>query len=89
MPHKKRTLQEFRINAQIGEYDIDNIVLVLGSDVNVIPKIIWELMGKPKLLWSPIALKMVNQQKIIPFSRLESVWIDIEGVKSTATFVVI
>ena len=68
---------------------MDNIVLDLGSDVNVMPKRTWELMGKPKLLWSPIALKMANQQKNIPFGILESVWIDIEGVRSTATFEVI
>jgi len=86
---KKRTSQEFRINAQIGEYDIDNIVLDLGSNVNVIPKRTWELMGNPKLVWSPIALKLANQQKIIPFGRLELVWIDIEGVRSIAAFEVI
>lgn len=32
---------------------------------------------------------MVNQQKIIPFGRIESILIDIEGVRSTATFEVI
>ena len=84
-----RTSQEFRINAQIGEYDIDNIVLDLGSDVNVMPKKAWELMGKPKLVWSPIALKLANQQKITPFGILESEWIDIEGIRSIATFEVI
>lgn len=53
------------------------------------PKKTWELMGKPTLVWSPIALKIENQQKILPFGRLESVWIDIEGVRSTTTFEVI
>jgi len=86
---KQRTSQEFRINAQIGEYDIENIVLDLGSDVNAMPKKTWELMGKTKLAWSPIALKLVNQQKIIPFGRMESVWIDIECVRSKTTFEVI
>jgi len=41
---KNRTSQEFKINAQIREFDIDNIVLGLGSDVNVLPKRTWELM---------------------------------------------
>ena len=68
---------------------MDNIVLDLGSDVNVMPKRIWELMGKPKLVWSSIHLRMANQQNISPFGRMESVWIDIEGVRSTATFEVI
>lgn len=64
-------------------------MLDLGSDVNVVPKKTWELMGKPKLVWSPISLKLANQHKIVPFGRLELVWIDIEGVRSTTTFEVI
>lgn len=32
---------------------------------------------------------MANQQNIIPFGKLESMLIDIEGVRSTATFEVI
>lgn len=46
-------------------------------------------MGKAKLVWSPIHLRMANQHKIIPFERLELVTIDIEGVRSTTTFEVI
>jgi hypothetical protein len=36
--HKKRTNGEFGFNAHIGEYDIDNVILDLGFDVNVLPK---------------------------------------------------
>ena len=35
---KPRISREFRINAQIGDYDIEDIVIDLGSYVNVIPK---------------------------------------------------
>jgi len=51
---KKRTNREFQLNAHVGDYDMDNIILYLGYDVNVIPKKTWEMMGKPKLIWSPI-----------------------------------
>jgi hypothetical protein len=44
---KKRTNREFILSAQIGEYDVDNVILDLGSDVNVLPKKTWEMMGKP------------------------------------------
>jgi len=64
-------------------------VINLGSDVNVMPKMTWEIMGRPKLVWSPIALKMANQQKIVPFGRLEAMWIDIDGIRRTTTFEVI
>jgi hypothetical protein len=50
---KKRTNGEFRLSAQIREYDVDNIILDFGSDVNVLQKKKWEMMGKTKLIWSP------------------------------------
>jgi hypothetical protein len=36
--HRKRTNKEFRFSVQIGEYDVDNVILDLGYDVNVLPK---------------------------------------------------
>jgi len=47
---RKRTNGEFRLSAQIGEYDMDNVILDLGSDENVLHKNTWEMMGKPKLI---------------------------------------
>ena len=38
-----------RLSAQIGEYDMDQVILDLGSEANVVEKKTWELMGKPKL----------------------------------------
>jgi len=55
---------------------MDDIVIDMGSDVNVIPKRTWEMMGKPKLVLSPVQLRLRNQQKIISFGRLEIVVID-------------
>ena len=46
-------------------------------------------MGEPKLEWSTIQLRMVNQQKIIPLGRLQKVMVDIAGVKAQADFEVI
>jgi hypothetical protein len=64
---KRRTNKELHLNAQIGEYDIDYVVLDLGSEVNVMTKQTWALMGKPKLIYSPIRLRMANQQVVSPF----------------------
>jgi hypothetical protein len=33
---RKRTNGEFKLSAQIGEYDVDNFILDLGSNVNVL-----------------------------------------------------
>jgi hypothetical protein len=49
----------------IGEYDVDNVILDLGSDVNVLPKQTWEMMGENELVWSHVQLRLVNQHKIV------------------------
>ena len=46
-------------------------------------------MGKPKLIYSPIMLKMANQQAISLFGRLEHVPVDIDGVRTFVDFKVI
>jgi len=52
--HKNRTSGEFRLSVYIGDYDMDRVILDLGFDVNVLSKKIWEMMGKLKLIWSPV-----------------------------------
>ena len=82
----RRKNKELHLNAQIGEYDIDYVVLDLGSEINVMTKQTWALMEKPKLIYSPIRLRMANQQDITPFGRLEHVLVDIDGVRMFAEF---
>lgn len=45
----KRTGRKVRLTVQIEEYEIDKVILDLGSDVNVFPKKTWERMGRPML----------------------------------------
>jgi hypothetical protein len=49
----------------------------------------WALMGKPKLIYSPIRLNMANQQVVSPFGRLEHVPVDINKVRTFSDFEVI
>jgi hypothetical protein len=58
---KRRTNKELHLNVHIGDYDIDYVVLDLGSEVNVMTKHTWALLGKSKLIYSPIRLMMANQ----------------------------
>ena len=51
-----RTRRELRLTAQIGEFEMDEVILDLGSEVNVVNKQTWEQMGSPKLARSPIHL---------------------------------
>ena len=78
-----------RLTAQIGEYEMDQVTLDLGSDMNFLPKQKWECMGRPALQQSPIQLRMVNQQKILPMGRLQGITVGIKGVSMLAYFEVI
>ena len=52
--NKFKSGRELRMSAQIGYYDMDYIILDLGSDVNIMTQRTWESMGNPCLEWSPI-----------------------------------
>jgi len=87
--HKKITNGEFKFSAQVGEYDIDNVILDFASNVKLLPKHTWEQMGKPKLLWSPIQLRLENQSKIVPIGRLTIIHVNIDRVHNFTEFEVI
>lgn len=88
--HKQNRIgKEMRISAYIGEHDMDQVILDLGSEVNVLANQTWELMGKKKLQLSLIQLRMVNQKNIIPLGRLADITVDFEGVCTTTDFEVI
>ena len=78
-----------RLSAMIGSYEMDEVVLDLGSEVNVMTKQTWEIMVKLKLAFSPIQLRLVNQQRVIPLGLLSSIPMDLDGVRSLADFEVI
>ena len=52
--HTLRTGREMRLMVQIGEYEMDQVILDLGLDANVLPNQTWECMGRPALQWSPM-----------------------------------
>jgi len=55
---KKRTSREFRLNVNIGDFNMGNAILDLGSYVNILLEKTWEEMGEPKLGYSNIQLKL-------------------------------
>jgi hypothetical protein len=85
---RKRTNKEFIFSAQI-EYDMDNGILDFRFDVNVLPNHTWELMGKPKLVWSHVQLRLVNQHKIVLIGHLTRVLANVDGVCNMVDFEVI
>lgn len=87
--HKTRKGREMRLTSQIGEYEMDQVILDLGSDANFFPKQTWEIMGIPTLQWSLIQLRMENEHNIIPMGRLHGATVDIEGTSTLGVFEVI
>jgi hypothetical protein len=49
------------LNANIGDFNMRNIILDLGLDVKIFPNKTWEAMGEPTLGYSNIQLKLKNQ----------------------------
>ena len=78
-----------RLSAVIGSYKMDEVVLDLGSKVNVMTKQTWDIMVKLKLAFSPIQLRLENQQRVIPLECMSSVPVDLNGVRSLPDFEVI
>ena len=68
---------------------MDEVILDLGSEVNVPTKQTWEQMGSPNLARSPIHLRLANQQRVSPLGQLPQVPVDIDGVHSFVDFEVI
>jgi hypothetical protein len=86
---KRRTSREFRLNANIGDFNVGDIILDLGSEVNFLPKKTWEALGEPTLEFSPIQLNLVNQHRVVPVGRLKGIPVDLDGVCTMEDFEVI
>jgi hypothetical protein len=74
------------LNANIGDFNMGDIILDLGSEVNVLPKKTWEAMGEPTLGFSPIQLKLENQHRVVPIGILKGILVDIDGVRTMEDF---
>jgi hypothetical protein len=66
-----------------------DIILDLGSEVNVLPKKTWEAMGEPKLGYSPIHVNLVNHDRVVPIGTLKGILVDLDGVRTMEDFGVI
>jgi hypothetical protein len=86
---RRRTCREYRPNANIGDFNMGDIILDLGLEVNVLPKKTWQCMREPTLRYSHVQSKLANQHRVIPIDRLKGVIVDLDGVCTKADFEVI
>ena len=78
-----------RMNIQIGDYEVDSVILDLGSDVNILTKQTWQKMGRPAFGWSPVQFWLDNQAKVQPAGRASNLVVNVEGMNIYANFDVI
>jgi hypothetical protein len=86
---RRRTRREFRLNVNNGDFNMGDIILDLGSKVNVLPKNAWKCMGEPTLGYSTVQLKVTNQHRVLPIGRIKGVTVDLDGVHTMEDFEVI
>jgi hypothetical protein len=51
---RRRTNREFRLKANIGDFNMGDIILDLGCELNVLPKKTWQCMGETTLGYSHV-----------------------------------
>jgi hypothetical protein len=86
---RRRTSREFMLKSNIKYFDMGDIILDIGSEVNVLPNKTWKCMGEPTLGYSPAHLKLANQHRVLPIGRLKGVTVDLDGVRTKENFEVI
>jgi hypothetical protein len=86
---RRRTSREFRLNANIGDFNMGDVIIDLGSEMNVLPKKTWQRMGEPTLGCSRVQLKLENHHILLPIGILKGVTIDLDGVRIVEFFEVI
>jgi hypothetical protein len=86
---RRRTSIELRLNANIGDFNMGDMILDLGSEVNVLLKNTWNCMGDPTLGYSLVQLKLENKHRVLPIGRLKGVTVDLDGVHTKANLEVI
>ena len=74
------------MNIQIGDYEVDSVILDLGSHVNILKKQPWQNMGRTTLGWSLMQSRLANQAKVQPIGHVSHLVVDLEGMKTYADF---
>ena len=77
------------MNIQIRDYEVDSVILDLRSDVNILTKQTWQLMGNPTLGWLLVQLWLANQVNVQPIGCVSNLVVNIEGMNMHAGFYVI
>jgi hypothetical protein len=86
---RRRTSKEFVLNANIGDFNMGDIILDLRFEVNVLHKKTWQCMGEPTLGYSLVQLALENQHRVLPVGRIKGAIVDLDGVRTMTHFEVI
>ena len=86
---QEKTGKEMCMNIQIGDYEVDSVILYLGSYVNIMRRDTWKNVGIPMMRWSPVQLRLANQARVTPIGRFLHLAVEVEGMKTYVDFDVI
>jgi hypothetical protein len=68
---------------------VQDVMLDLGSNMNILLKKLWEIMGIPQLVYSHIQMWLANQYKMYHIGFLEYVEVNIKTMKTMVDLEVI
>ena len=77
------------MNIQIGDYEVDFVILDLGSDVNILKRQTWKDMGSPMLSWCLVQLWLANHARVTPIDWVPHLAVEVQGMKTYVDFDVI
>jgi len=89
MPEKKGDLRRPVIPIHIGAHTFDEAVCNLRASVNIMPKVIYEKIHGPPLLYTTMHLQHADQMLCYPMGILENMWVVVGQLSLRVDFVVI
>jgi len=89
MPEKKGDPERPIIPIHIGAHSFNEAICDLGASVNIMPKVIYEKIHGPPLLYTTMCLQLADQMLCYPMGILENIWVVVGQSSLRVDFVVI
>ena len=73
----------------ISDYEVPDAIFDLESQVNILPKVMRQAIGAPRLVPTSNYLKLVDQKLVEPIRLLQGATVDLQGVQVKSNFEVL
>ena len=75
-----------RMNFQIRDYEVNLVILDLGSSLNGFTTQTWKKMGSAMLRWSHVQLWLANKDTVTTIMRVSHLDVEVESMKTYIDF---